>query len=167
MSIRVFGIDTSLRSTGIGLVEWTGGQMRGLGFDVVRNPAGRSFSACLLHLQRELAAALAEYKPDVAAIEAVFFARYARTALLLGHARGVAIAACAAAAVPVYEYEPRRVKQAVVGFGAATKEQIQRMVATQLALTSPPPEDAADALAIAICHLHNRVRIQAAGAAPL
>lgn len=167
MSIRVLGIDTSLRSTGVGLIDWSGGQMRGVGFDVLRNPAGRPLSACLLHLQRELAALLAEHKPDVAAIEGVFYARYARTALLLGHARGVAITACAAAAVPVYEYEPRRVKQAVVGFGAATKTQIQHMVATQLALAKPPPEDAADALAIAICHLHNRVRIQAVGAAPL
>ncbi len=156
-----------MRATGVGLIEWSDGHPRALGFDVLRNPARRSLSACLLHLQGALTAVLAEYKPEVAAIEGVFYARYARTALMLGHARGVAIAACAAAAVPVYEYEPRRVKQAVVGFGAASKKQMQLMVARQLDLDGPPPEDAADALAIAICHLHNRVRLRLENAVPL
>ena len=102
MSIRVLGIDTSLRATGVGIIECSDGRLRGLGFDVLRNPASRPLAACLLHLQRELTAVLAEYKPDVAAIEGVFYARYARTALLLGHARGVAIAACAAAGANLF-----------------------------------------------------------------
>lgn len=165
--IRVLGIDTSLRATGVGIVELVGSRPRGIAFDVLRSPATRSLSACLLHLQRELTAIISEYHPTVAAIEGVFFARFAKTALLLGHARGVAIAVCAAAGLPVYEYEPRRVKQAVVGYGAASKAQMQRMIATQLGLAREPPEDAADALAIAICHLHNSVRLRATDASPL
>lgn len=157
---RVLGIDTSLRSTGIGLVEWNDGRMRALAHDVVRTPTNRSLSVCLLNLQSKLAAVLTEFRPDVAAIEGLFYARFARTALLLGHARGVAIVTCAQAAIAVHEYEPRRVKQAVVGFGGASKTQIQQMVMSQLGLTRIPPEDAADALAIAICHLHNTQRLR-------
>ena len=81
--------------------------------------------------------------------------------------RGVLIAQCARAGVPVYEYEPRRVKQAVVGFGGAVKEQMQRMVATLLGLGTLPQEDEADALALAICHLHNRTRLRLSGLEPL
>lgn len=158
-AFRVLGIDTSLRGTGVGIVELRDGGLRGIAYDVLDIPAARPLSACLVHIQRALGAILAEFRPDVAAVEGVFFARYAKTALILGHARGVAIAACAAAAVPVFEYAPRRVKQAVVGYGAATKEQMQAMVVKQLGLAKPPPEDAADALAIAICHIQNRTRV--------
>ncbi|MGQ9660780.1 MAG: crossover junction endodeoxyribonuclease RuvC, partial [Kiritimatiellia bacterium] len=91
-----------------------------------------------------------------AAIEGGFYCKNVRTALLLGEARGVAIAACAAHGLPVYEYAPRRVKQAIVGFGAADKVQVRRMVARLLALSREPHEDEGDALALAICHLHDR-----------
>jgi crossover junction endodeoxyribonuclease RuvC len=154
----VLGIDTSLRATGVGIVDMNGGRMRGVAFDVLRNPPRLPLSACLLNLRRGLAAVIDEFRPEAAAIESVFFARHARAALLLGHARGVAIATCAAAGLPVHEYEPRRVKQAVTGHGAAAKRQVQHMVAAQLSLAAPPPEDAADALALAICHLHDRLR---------
>ena len=158
-ALRVLGIDTSLRGTGIGVVEWRDGRMQGIAYDVLVNPAARPLSGCLVHIQRSLTVILAEMQPDVAAIEGVFFARYAQTAMILGHARGVAIAACAAAALPVFEYAPRRVKQAVAGYGAASKEQMQAMVTKQLGLDKQPPEDAADALAIAICHIHNHLRV--------
>ena len=134
--------------------------MRALAHDVVRTPSSRPLSACLLNLQGRLAAVLTEFHPDVVAIEGLFYARFAKTALLLGHARGVAIATCAQAGIAVHEYEPRRVKQAVVGFGGASKAQIQQMVMSQLGLAKIPSEDAADALAIAICHLHNTQRLR-------
>ena len=157
-ALRVLGIDTSLRGTGVGLVEQRGGRVQGLAFDVLRNPPARSLSACLVHIQESLAGILAEFHPDVVAIEGVFFSRFVKTTLILGEARGVAIATCAAAGIPIYEYAPRRVKQAVVGYGAATKAQMQAMVVRQLGLERAPPEDAADALALALCHLHNQAR---------
>ena len=163
-ALRVLGIDTSLRGTGLGIVEEAGGgRVRGLAYDVLRNPPGRPLSGCLVHIQDELKRVLADYHPDVVAIEGVYIARFAKTALILGHARGVVVAACAAEGIPVFEYAPRRVKQAIVGYGAATKEQMQAMVARQLGLGSVPPEDAADALALALCHLQSRTRIALAG----
>ena len=94
----------------------------------------------------------------LAAIEGILYSRNVKTAVALGHARGVVIAACAAAGVPVYEYAPRRVKQALVGHGGADKVQVRKMVMTLLNLADEPGEDAGDALAMAICHLHNRTR---------
>jgi crossover junction endodeoxyribonuclease RuvC len=165
--LRVLGIDTSLRATGVALVEAVGTRMHTVMCGIIRNPPGRPISACLLNLQTELATLLTETRPAVAAIEGVFYCRNVRTVIRLGEARGAVIAACAQAACPVFEYEPRRVKQAVVGFGGATKEQIQHMVVSLLGLGQTPPEDAADALAIAICHLHNRNRIALGGAQAL
>jgi len=94
-------------------------------------------------------------RPSAVAIEGVFFCKNVKTVLMLGEARGAVITACVAQGVPVYEYAPRLVKRAVVGFGGAEKEQVAKMVMTLLALREQPQEDAADALAIAICHLHN------------
>ena len=153
---RVLGIDTSLRSTGVGVVEACGSRLTAVEFGVLKAPAHARLSECLKCLHAGLAEIIARSQPAAAAIEGAFFSRNARTAMILGHARGVAIAVCAAQALPVYEYAPRRVKQAVVGFGAAAKEQIQSMVTKLLSLPAAPPEDASDALAIAICHLHSR-----------
>jgi crossover junction endodeoxyribonuclease RuvC len=110
---------------------------------------------------------LARTAPQAAAIEGIFYCKNVRTAVVLGEARGVVIAACAAAGVPVFEYEPRRMKQAIVGFGGATKEQVARMVVRLLGLRKEPPGDAADGLGLAICHLHSRGRITALEAKPL
>lgn len=164
---RVLGVDTSLRSTGVGVVEAAGSRMASMHHGILRNPPGRSLSACLLAIEDGIAGLIADHHPDVVAVEGIFYAKYVRTTLLLGHARGVVLAQCARLGVPVYEYEPRRVKQAVVGQGGASKEQIQRMVSVLLRLPEPPAEDAADALALAICHLHNRTRIQAAAVEPI
>ena len=164
---RVLGVDTSLRSTGVAIVEAAGSRMTPVYHGILRNPATRPLSGCLLALQDGIAALLVEHHPDVVAIEGVFFAKYVRTTLLLGHARGVVIAQCARHGVPVFEYEPRRVKQAVGGNGAAVKGQVQQMVAAMLHLPEIPAEDAADALAIAICHIHNRTRIQALASEPI
>ena len=154
--MRVIGIDTSLRSTGLGIVEARGSVLTVVEQGRVHNPDALPLSACLHRLDTAMRDALARVRPDVAAVEDIFFAKNARTAMVLGEARGVVIAACAAAGVPVFEYPPRRVKQAVAGSGAAEKAQVRRMVMTILGLTEEPQEDAGDALAIAICHLHTR-----------
>ncbi len=151
---RILGVDTSLRCTGLGLI-----QVRGSSFEVVeqalvKNPAAWPLSRCLANLHAAIGAILERGRPGVVAIEGVFFCKNVRTAVILGEARGVVIAACATAGVPVCEYSPRRVKQAVVGFGGAGKDQVTRMVTSILGLREAPTEDAADALAIAICHAH-------------
>ena len=136
-------------------------------FDVLRVPARAAASDCLTRLLRGIGEIVARTRPAAAAIEGAFFFKNAGTAMILGEARGVAIAACAAQGVPVYEYAPRRVKQAVVGFGGAGKEQVQKMVMSLLALREQPPEDAGDALALAICHLHNRTGYAALNQEPV
>lgn len=165
--MRVLGIDTSLRSTGLGVVESAGSSIRCVAHEVVRIPASRPLSGCLVEIQARIRALLAATRPDAAAIEGVFVAKNVRTTMILGQARGVAIAACAETGVPVHEYPPRRVKQALVGYGAAQKDQVGRMVERLLALPAAPPEDAADALAIAICHLHARTGYAALDEKPL
>ena len=151
--LLVLGVDTSLRSTGLGLVEKRGGRIAGVAYDLIKNPPKAPLSACLLNISRTIAQVLEEYKPGVVAVEGVFYSKFANTTLILGEARGVVIASCAAAGLQVFEHEPRRVKQAVAGWGAATKDQVQKMVVSLLGLDKTPPEDAADALAIAICHI--------------
>jgi crossover junction endodeoxyribonuclease RuvC len=154
--VRVLGIDTSLRSTGVGVVEAVGSRLVVVEFGLLRNPATLPHSACLKRIGTGIAELIGRTRPTAAAIEGVFFSKNARTTLILGEARGVAIAACAGTELPVYEYAPRRVKQALVGFGGADKSQVRRMVMSLLALREEPEEDEADALAIAICHLHSR-----------
>jgi crossover junction endodeoxyribonuclease RuvC len=165
--MRVLGIDTSLRSTGVAVVDACGSTLRAVECAVLRIPAGYPLSACLGNLQRGLNEIIARAKPEVAAVEGVFYCRNAGTALILGEARGVAIVTCVAHGLPVYEYEPRRVKQAVVGYGAASKSQVQAMVTTLLGLRSAPQEDIGDALALAICHSHQKTVHQALKPSPI
>lgn len=152
---RVLGVDTSVRNTGLGVVAMRGNAMVGLWHDTVHIPANRPLTTCLLTLQRAVAGTIAEMAPAAVAVEGIFCGKFVKTATLLGHARGVVLAAAAAAGLPVYEYEPTRVKQAVVGTGTAVKAQMQSMMRSLLRLPELPPEDEADALAIAMCHLHN------------
>ena len=154
-NLRVLGIDTSLRSTGVGVVDFDGTSMRCVDCRPIKNKPKAPLSACLQHLGSELGEYLRKHKPDEVALEGIFYFRNARTALLLGHARGVMIAECAKAGLPVYEYAPTKIKQAVTGTGSATKTQIQRMMMRYLNLQELPQEDAGDALAIAITHIHN------------
>lgn len=165
--IRILGVDTSLRSTGVGVVEEAGSRMVPVWYGTIKNPAVRPLSACLVHLQDEVAKLIEAHQPHAVAIEGVFYAKNVKTMMILTHARGVIIAQCARAALPVYEYEPRRVKMAVAGYGAAQKEQVQKMVKTLLNLPEEPQNDAADALALAITHLHNRTRIAAQASKPI
>ena len=160
----VMGVDTSLRASGVGIVELSrNGGMRAVHYEVIRNPSGWRHAQCLTHIADRLAAIVDEFRPGEAAIEGIFYCRNVRTALVLGEARGVVLAVCERSGIPVYEYSPRRVKQALVGTGAAHKQQVGRMVGSILGLEELPAEDATDALAIAICHMHGRRGISIAG----
>ncbi len=165
--LRVLGIDTSLRSTGVGILDAAGSRMTPVHYGTLKNPPGRPLSACLLHLQDEIDKLIREYEPHAVSIEGIFFAKNVKTMMILSHARGAIIAQCARCGLPVYEYEPRRVKMAVAGTGSAQKEQIQKMVKTLLGLREEPQNDAADALALAITHLHNRTAMAALAAEPV
>jgi len=164
---RIMGIDTSLRSTGIGVVDAIGSRMKAVWYGTIKNPAARPLSACLAYIQDEIVKLIETHQPHAVAIEGVFYAKNVKTMMILTHARGVIIAQCARVALPVYEYEPRRVKMAVAGYGAAQKEQVQKMVKTLLNLPEEPQDDAADALALAITHLHNRTLITARASEPI
>lgn len=148
------GFDTSLRSTGIGVVVAEGSARRALYYAPVRVPPSRPMSAALVALDAEVNRVLDAYSPTEAALEGVFYAKNARTAMILCHARGVVVAACAKRGIPICEYSPMEVKRAVTGVGSAEKAQVQAMVARILALPPPIQNDAADALAIALAHLN-------------
>lgn len=152
--MRILGIDPSLRGTGWGVIAADGDRLGGIAWGVLRNPPSRSVTACLVEIHRGLAGVLAAHRPGVAAIEALFYAQNARTALVMGQARGAALVALGGAGLEVVEYAPKRVKQGVVGVGSAGKGQVGFMVRALLGLIETPPPDAADALAVAITHAH-------------
>ena len=154
--VRILGVDTSLRSTGLAMVEAAGTDVRFLDCRPIRNPAKLSMAECLVNIAETLERYLDEWKPAEVAMEGIFFCKNARTSLVLGHARGVVVATCARRGLPMAEYPPARVKQAVTGSGRATKGQMQRMMQRVFALPELPQEDAADALAIASAHAHAR-----------
>ena len=153
--MTILGIDTSLRSTGYGVLSVEGSRLRAIDFGNIRNAQKLPLTACLRAIHAKVVELIAEHSPDVMAIESVIYGKNAGTMLVLGEARGAVIVAAAESGVPVYEYEPRRVKMAVCGNGLAEKIQIQRMVKTLLALDELPQNDAADALALAITHAHS------------
>lgn len=155
-AFRVIGIDVSLRSSGLAVVEARGSQFHALDYRTVRIPQAEPRSVCLRRLFEALRQTIERFAPQAAAIEGAFYHKNVRTAAVLGEARGTAVACCALAGIPVYELAPRRVKQAVVGYGAAGKEQVRAMVMRVLALEAEPAEDESDALALAICHLQSR-----------
>lgn len=164
MSI-IIGIDPGSRVTGYGLVHSLGDRLEHAGHGCIRM-AYPEQPERLREIYESLSRVVEEFTPDEAAVEEVFMGRNAASALKLGQARGSAIVACLAQGVPVAEYSARKVKQAVVGSGAAGKEQVQHMVKVLLGVDGVIAEDAADALAVAICHAHTRdslVRIAAAG----
>ena len=153
--MTVLGIDTSLRSSGYGILSVEGSRMRPLACGTIKNPPKEPLSGCLRNIHDTVAALIAEYRPDVLSIESVIYGKNAGTMLVLGEARGAVITAAAARGLQIYEYEPRRMKKALCGNGLAEKGQIQRMVKTLLSLPELPQNDAADALGLAICHVHS------------
>ena len=154
--MRVFGIDPGSTRTGYGCVDTDGRQHRLVLCGAVRPAAASTFPDRLATIYRELSSILRSCQPECVAIENLFHATNVRSALKLGHARGVAMLAAVEAGVTVVEYTPAEVKRAVVGYGRAEKSQVQQMIKLLLALDrAPEPHDAADALAVAICHLHS------------
>lgn len=154
--MRVLGADPGTAITGYAVVDSDSDRLVARGYGVVTTPADWQLPQRLHEIYRRLQALIAEWRPDCAAVEELFFSKNARTALTVGHARGVALLAFAEAGLPIYEYKPAEVKEAVTGYGAAPKGQVQRMVQHLLGLEAlPHPDDAADALAVAICHAHS------------
>lgn len=163
--MRVFGIDPGSDRTGYGCIDSDGRVHQLVRCGAVKAGAGATFPDQLSIIYRELSALLAEHRPECVAIENIFHAINARSALRLGHARGVAMLAAIEAGVTVVEYTPAEIKRAVVGYGRAEKGQVAQMVKMLLGLdTIPKPHDATDALAVAICHLHSGNLMQKAGA---
>ena len=153
--MKVFGIDPGSARTGYGCVQSDGTRHRLIACGAITSPASSSFQEKLKTIHAELATLIAQHQPDCVAIENLFHAINAQSALKLGHARGVAMLAAVEAGVPIFEYSPAEVKQSVVGYGRAEKRQVQSMIQLLLGLAAPPaPFDASDALAIAVCHLH-------------
>lgn len=151
----ILGIDPGSRKTGFGVIACEGGRHHYIASGVVRLPEG-SFADRLKILFDSLTEVIDLHRPAEVAIEEVFMAKSAGSALKLGQARGAAMVACVNRSLLVSEYTARQIKQAVVGTGAASKEQVQHMVVTLLQLSATPQEDAADALAAALCHAHMR-----------
>jgi crossover junction endodeoxyribonuclease RuvC len=164
--VKVFGIDPGSARTGYGCVRSDGARHHMVACGAISIPASRPFPEKLQVIHAELGVLLARHRPDCVAIENLFHAINARSALKLGHARGVAMLAAVEAGVPIVEYTPAEVKQSIVGYGRAEKAQVQSMIQLLLGLAAPPaPFDAADALAIAVCHLH-RMNLRGVAAAP-
>ncbi len=151
--MRVLAVDASLRNTGVAVVDANNGKARALYFGTIRNPSSLRSSSCLVGIRAQLAELIKTHQPDCCALESVIYVQSHKTAILLGAARGAAILAAAENGLPIFEYSPRRIKQATVGRGGAAKNQVAFMVRALLGLTETPDADAADALAIGLTHL--------------
>jgi len=154
--MRVIGVDPGSIKSGYGIVEQQGTDLHVVEYGVIRTDAHASLAQRLLKTCERLQHIIAQFQPDTLAIEDIFFATNVKTALKLGHARGVILLTAAQAGLDIAEYSALEVKQAVVGYGRAEKMQVQQMVKVLLRLPElPQPDDAADALAVAICHHHS------------
>lgn len=152
----VLGIDPGTAITGFGVVEWRDGGDFLLDYGVVRTPADLSMADRLLEIHNQVDWLIDTYRPGAMAIEELYFNRNAKTVISVSQARGVTLMTAARRRIQVYEYTPLQVKQAVVGYGKAVKRQVQAMVKAILRMPDVPrPDDAADALAVAICHIHS------------
>lgn len=152
----VLGIDPGTAITGWGVVGKEDNELSLVAYGTVNTSRDAPLPQRLQTIHRELGEIMSEHRPDAVAVEKLFFSRNVRTALRVGQARGVALLAVADAGIPLHEYTPLEVKQSVVGYGRATKEQIQQLVKMLLGLDHVPhPDDAADAIAVAICHIHS------------
>lgn len=151
--MRILGIDPGVAIVGFGVVDSEGGKQRMVQYGAINTPANTPLAARLVQIEQDLMELLQRFKPDEVAIEELFFSKNITTGIAVAHARGVILATVEKAGIPLYEYTPMQVKQAVVGYGLAEKNQVMDMTKRLLKLRSvPKPDDAADALAIAICH---------------
>jgi crossover junction endodeoxyribonuclease RuvC len=146
----ILGIDPSLRGTGYGVIRWSRPRPQLLAQGTVHSPPGRERSRCLLHIAQSLRQLLQQFHPTVCVVEGLFYAQNLQTALIMGEARGASLVAAAEAGLEIYEIAPRKVKQAIVGYGAAQKHAVGKMVQRMLGLAEAPAPDAADALALAL-----------------
>lgn len=159
--MRIFGVDPGSACTGYGCIETSGSHHRIVVCGALSVHARLPFSEKLMSLHVRLAELIARHKPDAVAVEDLFHAKNARSALKLGHVRGIVLLAASQAGVPVAEYTPTQVKRAVVGYGRAGKHQVQEMVTLLLGLEErPSPLDVSDALAVAVCHAHLQGAVQ-------
>jgi crossover junction endodeoxyribonuclease RuvC len=157
--MRTLGIDPGIAITGYGVVEEVGGDLRAVAYGAIRTSAAQPLPQRLRAIYQGVRSLAEEWRAEVASVEELFFSSNVRTAMIVGQARGVALLALADAGLRIFEYTPMTVKQAVTGYGNADKPQMQEMVRLLLALSKTPrPDDAADALAVAICHLHTAPR---------
>jgi len=154
--VIVLGLDPGTATTGYGFIREENNSLKAVAYGAITTPADWALAQRLVALHRALSDLLALHQPSSAAVEQLFFSRNVRTALAVGHARGVMLLALAQTGLRVSEYTPLEVKQAITGYGRADKKQMQEMVRVLLGLASiPKPDDVADALAVAICHLHS------------
>jgi len=153
----VIGIDPGTAITGFGIIrELPSGDLEWIQHGVITSPSDWNEPRRLLHLYHSLQAVIKEFQPNCCAVEKLFFQKNVKTALSVGQGRGAALLALAEVDLPLGEYTPKEIKQAVVGYGGADKKQVQQMVKVLLNLEDlPKPDDAADALAVAICYLHS------------
>jgi crossover junction endodeoxyribonuclease RuvC len=163
----VLGVDPGVSRCGYGCVEQSAGRPRAVAAGVITTPPAQHLPGRLATIDSEMRSLLAELRPEVVAVERLFFQVNARTAMSVGQASGVVLAAAAAAGCEVVQYPPNAVKQAVTGYGSATKAQVQAMVTSLLGLAQRPhPPDAADALALALCHLATAPLVARLGGSP-
>lgn len=152
----ILGVDPGIAITGFGVINFVGNKFSVIDYGAVLTPAGQPLPERLLSIQNQLSRIIEQHKPDAFAIEELFFAKNVKTALTVGHGRGVSVLCAAQAGLDIFEYTPLQVKQALVGYGRADKKQIQQMTKVILNLKEvPKPDDVADALAIAVCHAHS------------
>ncbi len=154
----ILGVDPSLRGTGYGVIELANPHPRTLAHGTITCPVAWPHSRCLANISQTIREVLRKYSPTVCAVEGLFFAQNLQTAILMGEARGAALAAIAEAGLEIYEIAPRKVKQAIVGYGAAQKLAVAKMVQRLLQLPELPAPDAADALALALAHAQTQGR---------
>lgn len=151
----ILGIDPGYAIVGYGAVEYDRGRFRVLGYGAITTPAGVPLQNRLLEIHKDMLTLLDQFKPDAVSVEELFFNTNVTTGIAVGHARGVILLAIAQHGLPFYEYTPSQVKQAVVGYGRAEKKQVMELTRNILGLKKiPRPDDAADALALAVCHAH-------------
>lgn len=158
--MRLLSIDPSLRGTGYAVMDSDGRKHNVLEYGTISNHAKLSQSGCLVAIHEKITDLITRHRPEECAVEGVIFVQSLRTAITLGAARGASILAVAQHGIPIYEYAPRKIKQAVVGSGAADKKQVAFMIRALLGLTETPSSDAADALAIGLCHLQSQASLQ-------
>lgn len=152
----ILGIDPSLRGTGFGIIRTAKGQLEMLTCGTIKCPATWERSRCLANISQTLRTVIQQHPPTVCVVEGLFFAQNLQTALIMGEARGAALAAVAEAGLEIFEIAPRKVKQAIVGYGAAQKLAVAKMVQRMLNLAELPAPDAADALALALVHAQSQ-----------